>query len=172
MTPLNLLKVKVGTAYLRVCVAVAVAVQTEGMTPEGYRSMQLQLGEAQRKLVTCELELRAAVDKMEVYRRTEPQSATADGGRGAGVVGGLFASNGSSQGTVGVEGGAGSGVDEGKSEDDIRKELAQLREVLQMETSDTTKVRGQKWRLLDVTAASEVLLVFSIGWWIEVLANI
>lgn len=104
--------------------------------------MQSALGEAERKLVNCQLELRAALDKLDVYRRTE------------GVSGGGMANSSTSGSTyapghlVGGEGaGSGAAVDEGKSAEELRAELRQLREVLQLETADAAKVRhrGDTW---------------------------
>jgi hypothetical protein len=98
--------------------------------------MQSALGEAERKLVNCQLELRAALDKLDVYRRTEGVSS---GGTVKSSTSGSTYTPGHLVGGEGAGGGA--AVDEGKSAEELRAELRQLREVLQLETADAAKVR-------------------------------
>jgi hypothetical protein len=46
----------------------AVKRQTEGVSPQDFRRMQRDSAEAARRLTATELELKAALDKLEVYR--------------------------------------------------------------------------------------------------------
>lgn len=95
----------------------------EGVTPEALRFAQREASEAQRRLAATDLELRAALDSLEVYRRAEEAAAAGGGGGRAALVR------------------VGGTPDEGKSEEEVRSELAQLREVLQIEVAEREKVR-------------------------------
>ncbi|WIA13452.1 hypothetical protein OEZ85_007032 [Tetradesmus obliquus] len=112
--------------------------QMEGVSPEEHRRLVRELGEAKMRLVSCELELRAALDKLEVYRRADHAAAAA-------------AAEGAASGAAGY---AGSSLtkslqpDESKSEAELRLELAQLRQAMALEAGELDKVR----KLLDTEA--------------------
>lgn len=57
----------------------------EGVTPDEYKRMQRDMAEAQRKLINTELELRAAQDKLEVYRFVTPFLSIFEGSTGNGM---------------------------------------------------------------------------------------
>lgn len=104
----------------------------EGVSPEEHRRLVRELGEAKMRLVSCELELRAALDKLEVYRRADHAAAAA-------------AAEGAASGAAGY---AGSSLtkslqpDESKSEAELRLELAQLRQAMALEAGELDKVGG------------------------------
>jgi hypothetical protein len=91
----------------------------EGVSPEALRAAQREAAEASRKLAAAELELAAARDSLEVYARA------ASGGGGA------------------ARARLGASPDEGKSEAEVRTELAATREVLALEAAEREKVRGR-----------------------------
>jgi hypothetical protein len=113
----------------------------EGVSPEEHRRMVRELGEARMKLVSCELELRAALDKLEVYRRADhAEAAGAAEGAARGAVGPAVSNL-----TRSLQ------PDEGKSEAELRLELAQLRQAMALEAGELDKVggRGHGCRLYD-----------------------
>lgn len=82
--------------------------QMEGVTPEALRSAQREASDAARRLAAAELELRAAQDSLEVYRRAD---AAAKGSGGADQHGALSGARGAARG--------GSSPDEGKTEAEV-----------------------------------------------------
>jgi len=94
-----------------------------------------ELAEVQRKAVTCELELRAALDKLELYRRAEDP-----GGTGLGAMAATTAS--SVAGAAAYIAGAAFDMqpDEGKSEPELRAELSQMRQAMALEAQELGEV--------------------------------
>jgi hypothetical protein len=91
-----------------------------------------ELGEAKMKLVSCELELRAALDKLEVYRRADNAAAAAAAEGSSSGAGGFAVSSLT----------ASLAPDEAKSEAELRLELAQLRQAMALEAGELDKVGG------------------------------
>jgi hypothetical protein len=109
--------------------------QMEGVSPEEHRRLVRELAEAKMKLVSCELELRAALDKLEVYRRADHAAAAAAAeGAASGAAAGLVVSS----LTWSLQ------PDEAKSEAELRLELAQLRQAMALEAGELDKVRGSR----------------------------
>jgi len=112
----------------------------EGVTPEALRSAQREASEATRRLTGLELELRAAHDSLDVYRRAERETlaAGAGGGGAAGVGAGTVV--GMRSAVLAALMSSSSAPDEGKSEGELRMELVQVREVLAVEAAEREKV--------------------------------
>eukprot|EP00798_Chlamydomonas_sp_ICE-L_P022119 gene22119-29179_t len=103
----------------------AVREQLDGMSPEQYRTWQVEHSELRKKVVTLELELQAALDKLEVYRRTEAPGISDVLLGGADREQGLFGDR---------------RPDADKNEEELRRELAQLRDVWRLDQSEITKL--------------------------------
>eukprot|EP00878_Enallax_costatus_P040039 GHUV01046013.1.p1 GENE.GHUV01046013.1~~GHUV01046013.1.p1 ORF type:complete len:1080 (+),score=460.51 GHUV01046013.1:920-4159(+) len=116
----------------------AIKRQFEGVHPEDHRRVVHELAEAQRKTITCELELKAALDKLEVYRRTEAAAAVA--------IVNTSNSNGVGPAVVPERSSA---ADDDKNEAELRAELSHLRQVIAQDAEEVTKLH----KLLQTEAA-------------------
>ncbi len=110
----------------------------EGVSADDYRNLQRDLAEAQRRLTASELELHAAQDKLEVYRRTEAPDGSVLLHGTPGAPGGPGGDLGGISSLVAL----GNLPDADKSEGEVRRELRQLREVYALEQAEVAKVRG------------------------------
>jgi hypothetical protein len=101
-------------------------VQVEGVSPEEHRRLARELAERQRQCTTMELELRAALDKLEVYRWADDAAAPA-------------ASVTTSAGALTVAG-MSQQPDGEKSVEELRAELEQLRQAMALQGEEAQKV--------------------------------
>lgn len=86
-----------------------------------------ELAERQRQCTTMELELRAALDKLDVYRRADDEAAAAPAPQathGAAVALASLAQQ----------------PDDEKGQDDLREELNQLRQAMALQGEEAPKV--------------------------------
>jgi hypothetical protein len=112
--------------------------QGEAVSVAEHQKIQDMLSMAQRRLVSTELELQAAREKLEVYRRTEvPQGMLADMGDPRSSASHADASKGLRAGAMGD---AHLTPDGDKSAEEMRRELLQLRAVYMTEKADLAKV--------------------------------
>jgi hypothetical protein len=101
--------------------------QLEGVSPEEHRRLVRELAERQRQCTTMELELRAALDKLDVYRRADDEAATAPAPQathGAAVSLASLAQQ----------------PDDEKGLDELRGELNQLRQAMALQGEEAQKV--------------------------------
>jgi hypothetical protein len=101
--------------------------QLEGVSPEEHRRLVRELAERQRQCTTMELELRAALDKLDVYRRADDEAAAAPAPQathGAAVALASLAQQ----------------PDDEKGQDDLREELNQLRQAMALQGEEAQKV--------------------------------
>lgn len=103
------------------------ALQLEGVSPEEHRRLARELAERQRQCATMELELRAALDKLEVYRWADDAAATAPAAAAA-PAGALTVAGMSQQ------------PDDEKSIEELRAELEQLRQAMALQGEEAQKV--------------------------------
>jgi hypothetical protein len=99
--------------------------QLEGVSPEEHRRLARELAERQRQCTTMELELRAALDKLEVYRWADDAAAAAPQATPA--------ANTAAKG-VSLQ------PDEEKSVEELRAELEQLRQAMSLQGEELQKV--------------------------------
>lgn len=109
--------------------------QLDGVSPEEHRRLVRELAEAQRKCISCELELRAALDKLEVYRRTDAAAACGGAAQHGSVAAAFVVAAGGLAALAGQP-------DEGKSEAELQHELAQMRGAMALEAEELSKVRA------------------------------
>lgn len=103
--------------------------QLEGVSPEDHRRLARELAERQRQCTTMELELRAALDKLEVYRWADDAAAAAPQAGSAPQAPSTAATAASQQ------------PDEEKSVEELRTELGQLRQAMALQGEEVQKVR-------------------------------
>jgi hypothetical protein len=103
-------------------------VQVEGVSPEEHRRLARELAERQRQCTTMELELRAALDKLEVYRCADDAAAGAPAATATTSAGALTVAGMSQQ------------PDEEKSVEELRAELEQLRQAMALQGEEAQKV--------------------------------
>lgn len=104
------------------------AMQVEGVSPEEHRRLARELAERQRQCTTMELELRAALDKLEVYRWADNAAAAAPAATAATSAGALTVAGMSQQ------------PDDEKSVEELRAELEQLRQAMALQGEEAQKV--------------------------------
>lgn len=110
---------------------VVCCLQFEGVSPEEHRRLARELAEQQRQCATMELELRAALDKLEVYRRADDTAAS------------LSSSLSAAPPLAGPQATAASmsqQPDEEKGIDELREELCQLRQAMALQGDEALKV--------------------------------
>lgn len=103
--------------------------QVEGVSPEEHRRLARELAERQRQCTTMELELRAALDKLEVYRRADDAAAAASSAVAGHANTAAVAVAATSQ-----------QPDEDKSVEELRGELGQLRQAMALQGEEVQKV--------------------------------
>lgn len=103
--------------------------QFEGVCPEEHKRLVRELAETQRKCVSNELDLRAALDKLEVFRRTEAALQTS---RRAAASG--------DRADASISGEGDSVSDEGKTESELLAELSHLRHAVARDAEELNKV--------------------------------
>lgn len=101
--------------------------QLEGVSPEEHRRLVRELAERQRQCTTMELELRAAIDKLDVYRRADDQAAAAPAAQAP-------------QGKAMPLAGLSQQPDDEKTLDELRDELNQLRQAMALQGEEVQKV--------------------------------